>query len=81
MENSRAVKKAEINNFSYTIDKRMEEVANSITTVDEWRDYIKKYYQPFCSILSKLETKSSKNKACTANKQISVITGCQPGAG
>ena len=42
MENSRAVKKAEINNFSYTIDKRMEEVANSITTVDEWRDYIKK---------------------------------------
>lgn len=81
MENSRAVKKAEINNFSYTIDKRMEEVANSITTVDEWRDYIKKYYQPFCSILSKLETKSSKNKACTENKPIAVITGGQPGAG
>lgn len=81
MENSRAVKKAEINNFSYTIDKRMEEVANSITTVDEWRDYIKKYYQPFCSILAKLETKSSKNKACTANKPIAVITGGQPGAG
>lgn len=82
MENNRAVKKAEVSSFSYTIDKRMEEDANRITTVDEWRSYIKKYYQPFCSILAKLETKSPKSTSDEdERKPIAVVTGGQPGAG
>ncbi len=81
MENSKVVKKAETNNFSYTIDKRMEDISGSITTVDEWKDYIQKYYQPFCAILAKLETKSSKSKVSDKRKPIAVITGGQPGAG
>lgn len=81
MENNKTAKKAEISSFSHAIDKRMEEDANRITTVDEWRSYIKKYYQPFCSILAKLETKSPKSTAEGERKPIAIVTGGQPGAG
>lgn len=82
MENSGAVRDVDLNT-SNTIDKRLESITNSFTTVEEWRDFIEKYYRPFCSILAKLETKSlaTPQGGKQVEKPIAIVTGGQPGAG
>ena len=45
-----------------------------------WQEFINLYYEVFCAVLAKLETKAE-NKDVSNQKPIAVITGGQPGAG
>ncbi len=63
-----------------TIDQRLLTIASQINTVEGWEDFISKYYEAFCAVLAKLETKSNSTEMSN-QKPIAVITGGQPGAG
>lgn len=67
---------------SSSIDERLLSIASGITTIEGWEKFIKEYYEAFCSVLAKLETKTSGGRAnSNGQKPIAVITGGQPGAG
>lgn len=70
--------KTQANNES--IDHRLLEIASQIDTVEGWEKFLNQYYEAFCSVLAKLETKPNTGKV-TEQKPIAVITGGQPGAG
>lgn len=63
-----------------TIDQRLLSIASQINTVEGWEEFISQYYEAFCAVLAKLETKSN-NTVDSNQKPIAVITGGQPGAG
>lgn len=63
-----------------TIDQRLLSIASQINTVEGWENFISQYYEAFCSVLAKLETKSNSTVA-SSQRPIAVITGGQPGAG
>lgn len=63
-----------------SIDERLYAMASQITTIEEWEDFIKEYYQAFCAVLAKLETRQNSEQK-QPQKPIAVITGGQPGAG
>ena len=68
------------NKETQTIDQRLLELADQIDTVEGWEEFISQYYEAFCAVLAKLETKSN-NKVADDKRPIAVITGGQPGAG
>lgn len=68
----------EANNES--IDYRLLQIASQIDTVEGWEKFLNQYYEAFCSVLAKLETKPNSGKV-TTQRPIAVITGGQPGAG
>ena len=78
---NRAIKKQVGLVSDNSIDKRLKDISSNIETVEEWKEYIKKYYEPFCAILAKLETTSGTPKQENSEKPIAIITGGQPGAG
>lgn len=63
-----------------SIDQRLNLIASKITSVEEWENFINQYYEVFCAVLAKLETKTSSGKD-KSKRPIAVITGGQPGAG
>lgn len=65
---------------SENIDQRLLSIADKITTLEEWENFINQYYEAFCAVLAKLETKPNDNISSN-KKPIAVITGGQPGAG
>ena len=67
-------------NNGATIDQRLLLIASQINTVEGWQEFINQYYEVFCAVLAKLETKVD-NKDVSNQKPIAVITGGQPGAG
>lgn len=74
--------KLQTNNISkMPIDERLEALTSTFTTPEEWENYINNYYQAFCSVLAKLETKNNSTKTTRIERPIAIITGGQPGAG
>lgn len=85
VEAETSITKPETSNISFredtqTIDQRLLSIASQITTVEDWEKFISQYYEAFCTVLAKLETKSNSTIA-TNKKPVAVITGGQPGAG
>lgn len=72
--------KVEQENNNQSIDQRLNSIASQITSVEEWETFISQYYESFCSVLAKLETKPG-SSIVDAQRPIAIITGGQPGAG
>lgn len=67
---------------SKTIDEKLFSIASQISTTEEWEKYINNFYPSFCTLLAKLETRSTNSiEKKDIQKPIAVITGGQPGAG
>lgn len=64
------------------IEEKLKTIASKITTIEEWEEYIKKFYEQCCKRCAELEISECKNKSNSKlDRPIAVITAGQPGAG